>query len=288
LASKCWAANAAQVGAGATGLIDCVGDGFASQVAACQSAGKKVMLSLGGAISNTYIPDAAAAKEAARMLWGLFLGGTSNSTLQNIRPFGPNLKLDGVDIDNEAPPYARYIPELVSALREYYNEDTSRQYYISAAPQCPRPDQSIPIPQIADKLDWVFVQFYNNPPCNLNTGAAFLDSLKSWSQDLMTTSMSNNANSNQHVEIGPPAMAPSTRPHSRRGAGRPPPKVFVGVLATPGSGFVDASGFKAILDSVRSLNLPNLGGVMYWDGAYQQLSGQTGGKSYAQLVKENM
>jgi chitinase len=265
-----------------------VGDGFASQVAACQSAGKKVMLSLGGAISNTYIPNPATAKEAARMLWGLFLGGTSNSTLQDIRPFGPNIKLDGIDIDNEAPSYGQYIPDLVNALREYYNEDTSRQYYISAAPQCPRPYQSIPIPKIADKLDWVFVQFYNNPPCNLNTGAAFLDSLRSWSQDLLTASTSNNANSNQNVEIGPPTMQPNKRPHTKRAAGRAPPKVFVGVLATPGSGFVDVGGFKAILDAVRGLNLPNFGGVTYWDGAYQQLSGQAGGKSYAQLVKETL
>jgi hypothetical protein len=39
---------------------------------------------------------------------------------------------------------------------------------------------------------------------------------------------------------------------------------------------------------VRGLNLPNFGGVMYWDGSYQQLSGQAGGKSYAQLVKETL
>ena len=104
LASKCWAANTAQTSAGANGLIDCVSDGFAGQVAQCQQAGKKVLLSLGGSqgYSNTEIPNEEKAVELGDMLWGLFLGGSGNETLRGIRPFGA-VVLDGIDIGEFIP-----------------------------------------------------------------------------------------------------------------------------------------------------------------------------------------
>lgn len=97
---KCWASNSAQSSAGATGLLDCVSDGFAAQVSACQNLGKKVMLSLGGAVSDTTIPNDAAAQELATTLWKLFLGGTNNATTNPLRPFGTNVVLDGIDVGN--------------------------------------------------------------------------------------------------------------------------------------------------------------------------------------------
>lgn len=96
---NCWAASAAQSQAGATGLIDCVSDGFAAVVQQCQDAGKKVMLSLGGAqgYSDTTIPNDLMAAKLADTLWNLFLGGIDNSTTSPLRPFG-NIALDGIDI----------------------------------------------------------------------------------------------------------------------------------------------------------------------------------------------
>lgn len=98
----CWASTSAQSQAGASGLIDCVSDGFASKVQQCQSQGKKVMLSLGGAqgYSDTTIPSDQAAVELATTLWNLFLGGTANSTTSPLRPFG-NLVLDGIDLGKD-------------------------------------------------------------------------------------------------------------------------------------------------------------------------------------------
>jgi chitinase len=96
LASNCWAASAAQQAAGATGLLDCVGDGFYNQITACQSQGKKVLLSLGGSTGNLAIPSDEKAVEAAHTLWSLFLGG-SNATTSPIRPFG-SVVLDGIDL----------------------------------------------------------------------------------------------------------------------------------------------------------------------------------------------
>jgi len=98
LASNCWAASAGQSAIGATGLLDCGGDGFARQISDCQAAGKKVMLSLGGYVADTSIPSEEKATELAHTLWGLFLGGKDNETLSGIRPFGADVVLDGIDI----------------------------------------------------------------------------------------------------------------------------------------------------------------------------------------------
>ncbi|KAK5446664.1 hypothetical protein LTS15_009596 [Exophiala xenobiotica] len=200
MASNCWAPNAAQQAAGATGLLDCVqvgdGLGFAAQIATCQSQqGKKVMLSLGGAFANLQIPSEDQAVEAAHTLWDLFLGGVSNSSTTPLRPYG-NVILDGIDLDNESPSNAAHLPTLMSTLRSLMatatDTDTtdpspSKAYYLSAAPQCPElgPDASIPVPELLDVIDFFNVQFYNNPSCQLNAGQPFLDSLRSWSQALM-------------------------------------------------------------------------------------------------------
>jgi Glycosyl hydrolases family 18 len=95
----CWAASTAQSQAGATGLIDCVSDGFADQVRQCQDAGKKVLLSLGGAqgYSDTTIPSDQDAEMLASKLWNLFLGGMEIPQTNAIRPFG-DVVLDGIDI----------------------------------------------------------------------------------------------------------------------------------------------------------------------------------------------
>jgi hypothetical protein len=95
----CWAANTAQSQAGATGLIDCVSDGFAEQIQQCQNVGKKVLLSLGGAqgYSNTTMASDQDAEMLASMLWNLFLGGTEIPETNAIRPFG-GVALDGIDI----------------------------------------------------------------------------------------------------------------------------------------------------------------------------------------------
>jgi hypothetical protein len=100
MGAKCWAATSAQISAGATGLIDCVGDGFASQVQACQGMGKKVMLSIGGAVgySETTIANEGDAVRIADNIWNLFgAGGLDDPTIMPMRPFG-NVVFDGFDI----------------------------------------------------------------------------------------------------------------------------------------------------------------------------------------------
>lgn len=96
MASNCWAPNAAQQNAGATGLLDCVGDGFAAQISSCQSLGKKVLISMGGIYSKLQVSSADQATQAAHLLWNLFLGGT-DATTAPLRPYG-SVVLDGIDL----------------------------------------------------------------------------------------------------------------------------------------------------------------------------------------------
>ncbi|KAB2599514.1 acidic endochitinase-like [Pyrus ussuriensis x Pyrus communis] len=94
----------------------------------CQNQGIKVLLSIGGSLGND-------ARGVADYIWNNFLGGQSNS-----RPLGDAV-LDGVDFDIER----------------------GRKVSLSAAPQCPFPDQKLNGALTTGLFDYVWVQFYNNP-----------------------------------------------------------------------------------------------------------------------------
>jgi chitinase len=113
------------------------------------------------------------------------------------------------------------------------NSDTSKQYYISAAPQCPRPDQSLS-DDILVKTDMVWVQFYNNQEagcCNGQSG--FISSLQAWSKAVEPA----------QIWIGAPGVA----------------------SAVDDGGYISASKMQSQIAQVKQLGLPNFGGVALWD-----------------------
>ena len=114
---------------------------------------------------------------------------------------------------------------------------------------------------MATVIDFVWVQFYNNPQCNLNT-PAFISSLAAWSQDL---------EGGNFVDVG---------------NGNDGPKVYIGAPAFPaaGSGYVRPDTFEQILQGVSSIS--NLGGVMFWDGAYGEVSGPANTGTFMQVSKD--
>ena len=75
----------------ATGIMDC--PQLASNITVCQKAGKKVFLSIGGALAYVDLNSTAEAHKYADIVWQIFGGGTSEVG----RPFG-DVKLDGFDI----------------------------------------------------------------------------------------------------------------------------------------------------------------------------------------------
>jgi chitinase len=116
-------------------------------------------------------------------------------------------------------------------------------------------------------LDFVWVQFYNNPACNLASGTSFLDALSAWSSDLA-------ANTADFVDTG---------------NGVSSPRLYMGVPAWPGagSGYVDANAFRSLLQNVNEVHA-NFGGVMFWDGAFgEQSAGTNGGnETFMQIAKD--
>ena len=145
----------------------------------------------------------------------------------------------------------------VTRLRSNFVEDTSRTYYIGAAPQCPIPDESIPL-NAMQAMDFVWVQFYNNGPCNVGN-TTFLDSVSKWSKQLSSDGTS--------------------------GTG---PKLLIGAPACQAcgpNGYLPPSTLPGNITAVKGLGLKNFGGMMLWGGA-EALFNTVGGKNYMQLVKE--
>lgn len=220
-----WDTTQAQKNAGATGLKD--GSPIVDAIKTCQSNGKLVILSMGGAndYADVTLKSDQDGEDIADKVWNLFLGGTDHSEL---RPFG-DVKLDGVDLDNESGNPTGYLA-MVKRFKSNFANDSSKKYYLTAAPQCPFPDASQPL-DVCQELDYVWVQFYNNGECNI-AQSGFNEAVKNWSKGI------GNA------------------------------KLFIGGLASGSDGdqgYVDANTFNKAIQGVKSMNLPNYGGAMLWE-----------------------
>ncbi|XP_019190832.1 PREDICTED: acidic endochitinase-like [Ipomoea nil] len=197
--------------------------GLSDEIRACKSQGIKVLLSLGGAAGSYTLTSADDAKNVAQYLWDNFLGGQSPS-----RPLGDE-SLDGIDFDIEAGG-GEFYDELAKALSEF-----GQKVYLSAAPQCPFPDQRLQGAINTGLFDYVWVQFYNNPPCQYSGDATNL--LNSWNNDWSTI---------------------------------PTGKLFLGLPASPeaaGSGFIPADVLTSQILPAITATL-KYGGVMLWSKFY--------------------
>ena len=91
--AACGGQSAQMKSKGATGMLQC--GQMATDIATCQSAGKKILLSLGGATAQTAFTDDSQATTFASTLWDLFGGGTGLDA--GLRPFGKTT-IDGFDV----------------------------------------------------------------------------------------------------------------------------------------------------------------------------------------------
>ncbi|XVF09988.1 hypothetical protein REPUB_Repub07fG0145500 [Reevesia pubescens] len=205
-----------------------VSDGIRS----CQSRGIKVMLSIGGGVGSYSLSSQADAKNVADYLWNNFLGGKSSS-----RPLGDAV-LDGIDFDIELGS-TQYWDNLARYLSAYSNK--GRKVYLTAAPQCPFPDSFLGTALNTGLFDYVWVQFYNNPPCQYTSGN-INNLVNSWNR--WTSSIN---------------------------AG----KIFLGLPAAPaaaGSGYIPPNVLTSqILPVIK--RSAKYGGVMLWSKFYDDSNG---------------
>lgn len=227
-----------------TNLLHCTQ--IASDIQTCQSLGKKVLLSLGGASGAYGFTTTQQAETFAQTLWDTFGEGENSSTVD--RPF-ESVLVDGFDFDIENNINIGYAA-LVNKLRDLFKEG-SKSYYISAAPQCPYPDASVGDLLANAQVDFAFIQFYNNY-CNVDKQFNWAD----WENYA--------ANVSPNKDI----------------------KLFLGLPGSPSaasSGFV--SDLTLLQDTVNDIKTNNnFGGVAIWD-ASQGYSYQIDGISYIENVK---
>ncbi|KAF8328854.1 glycoside hydrolase superfamily [Cantharellus anzutake] len=236
-----------------TQLLNC--SFLSADITTCQSKGKLVTLSLGGATGGGPADAAFADK-----IWNMFLGGSSST-----RPFGPAV-LDGVDLDIEGG--LNSYDAFVNQLREHFSR-ARKKYYMwvrrpprafslflmlfpsTAAPQCPYPDSYVGSSINGAKFDALYVQFYNNPcsVCHYGESAWNFGTWDWWAKN----------------------VSPN-----------PDIKIFLGVPASAtaaSSGYVSSSQLTSIIRALRS-SFPSFGGVMMWDASQAHANGR-----YDQSVK---
>lgn len=224
------------VGSSCSGT-DCTSLG--SDIKACQDSGKKVLLSLGGASGSYGLNSESQAKDVADKLWSSFGGGSGNN-----RPFG-DVTLDGFDLDIEAPQGSKYYVTLAQELRKKYSDDSSKDYYVSASPQCPLPDRSLNEALTNADIDFAFVQFYNNY-CKI--GGQF--NFDSWDKFARTQSH----NKKLRVFLGVP-----------------------GSQSAAGSGYNPIDEVKSVISKLQS-QYDSFSGVSIWDASLAEKNGNFAGK----------
>ncbi|PNP41171.1 glycosylhydrolase family 18-1 [Trichoderma gamsii] len=208
---------------------------LASSIKTCQSAGKKVIVSLGGGMGSYSLASQSQAETIGQYLWDAY-GNSGNTAVK--RPFG-DVFVNGWDFDLENPDGGQWYQYLISTLRSNIAKDPSNKYYITGAPQCPLPEANMGAAIQNSVFDYLFIQFYNNPQrCSLNAPGSSPLNWGEWTKFLSSTKSSS-------------------------------AKIFVGAPAAPGgagSGFVEPSHLATVVNSVKSD--PSFGGVMLWDASW--------------------
>ncbi|KAG0346735.1 Chitinase 1 [Podila minutissima] len=214
-------------------LLNCPQVG--ADIKTCQSKGKALVISIGGASGSYSLETADAGSAFAEQIWNTFLGGSSST-----RPFGDAV-LDGVDLDLESGTNLGYVA-FIQTLRIKFSS-SSKPYYITSAPQCPYPDRATQAALNAAWFDLVWIQFYNNY-CGAQSYGTSSFNFDQWNNWATTVSINKNV------------------------------RVLFGVPGGPGgagSGIVTSSQLTTILAGIKSYS--NFGGVMVWDAGIAAKSG---------------
>lgn len=167
------------------------------------------------------------------------------------------------DNENDQP---AYYGTLASTLRSLYTTSPSKSFYLSSAPQCPYPDASNPLSLLL-LCDFVFVQFYNNPPCEIGS-PGFLPSIQQWS-NILTSAATDNSTAPK-VFIGAPSF-------SAAGASA--------YAKIQGIGEGGLAGFQGVAQMVDGMGVGNLGGFMFWDGPEGEENTGAQGRNVFEMVK---
>ncbi|APA07296.1 hypothetical protein sscle_02g020660 [Sclerotinia sclerotiorum 1980 UF-70] len=248
----------------------------------CQSLGKKILLSLGGA-SNTYqLTGVADGEYFADFLWGSY-GPFKQSWLDNggIRPMDggyygtdPNIHIDidGFDFDIEIAPTDSsegYIA-MINRLREHFAENPSKKYFISGAPQCPLPEPNMGAMIAGAKFDLLWIQFYNNDQAQCTA--------RQWAENYAITGQKDSEEFTYDEWIA-----------TVNGGASAGASIYIGLLGSPLAGaatdYISPLEAQTLIESYHAK--PQFGGVMIWEATYSQenTDAELNGDSYHGFIK---
>ncbi|KAJ3350786.1 hypothetical protein HDU83_009415 [Entophlyctis luteolus] len=158
-----------------------------TEVKYCQAKGIKVIASLGGDKSSAYSFNTGDGALYAKTWYNAFLEGSDSGTP---RPFGTGVVLDGIELDIEKrpndyddPAESTWTPEIVSLVKTLRR--LSPNTTLAAVPQCvcrlngTDENMGAAIKDLEGVLDYIIVQYYNNPPCSYPYGFNFETNWKS-------------------------------------------------------------------------------------------------------------
>ncbi|KAL9593290.1 MAG: hypothetical protein Q9179_005971 [Wetmoreana sp. 5 TL-2023] len=245
----------------------------------CQALGKKILLSLGGAIpTNQSIKNDESAVAFAKFVWNAF--GPVDVTYDGPRPFGDAV-VDGFDFDiesaisdNDATSQYRGYGKMIDTLRIFFAADAQKQYYISGSPQCVIPDAHLAHPIQTSWFDFLFIQFYNTPHCSAR---AYFDatygaqgnqpstiSFDAWVGFIRTTAM----NKDVKLYIGLPA-APLTQ------------------LAYDTKMYIAPDDVVNLVELFQCRYPQEFGGIMVFEATYSEQN-LIEGKPYVDVIKSQL
>lgn len=245
------------------------------EITQCQSQGKTILVSLGGATYHQAdrqggwsTPDLAS--QMADKLWNKYGPGASAS---GQGPWGTAV-IDGFDFDFEVP--MTNLPAFTNRLIALKNNaGLKKPFYLTAAPQCQWPDKNLQtvLDSNMGAFDAIFVQFYNNQECGIGAGYQ----RRSQGPSARRSGLLGNFNLAQWLNLASQSSDPATNNYNLAVTTAPgsggksnKPKIFVGVpggtagTETPNSGYVDANTLKQAIESVTSAGHANFGGVSIW------------------------
>ena len=232
---------------------------IAQDIPLCQSLGKKILLSIGGATPpNSKINDDASAVKFAEFVWGAF--GPKQYSWTGPRPFG-DAAVDGFDFDIEHNGPGGYVA-MITRLRELYQTDKSKRYYISGAPQCVIPDAQLSDAIQRSWFDFIFVQWYNTHHCSAR---AYINGTNRYIFDDWVTVVKSSFNPNAKVFIGLPADSTTT--------------VYNPIF------YLNPTEVVTVVNDFRNKYPREFGGVMLWEATASDLN-QVNGKSFAATCKD--
>ncbi|GFF40539.1 endochitinase A1 [Aspergillus lentulus] len=224
----------------------------------CQAAGKKVLLSIGGAYpADQSILSEDTAVAFATFLWGAF--GPVAEGWEGPRPFG-NVVVDGFDFDIEHNGGFGYAT-MVNTFRQYFNQVPERKFYLSAAPQCIIPDAQLSDAILNAAFDFIWIQYYNTAACSAKS---FIDTtLGKFNFDAWVTTLKASASKNAKLYVGLPASETAANQ---------------GYYLTPDE-------VESLVSTYMDRYPDTFGGIMLWEATASE-NNKIDGAPYADHVKD--